>query len=90
MVEDTMDRIYRGFVWSQEQRDLRTTGAEGAKSWSADESFLRCSLWLYGWSKPSEIVLGGIFPERTRIVGSAYFLVQEGLVAGAGTITRPK
>jgi len=87
-IADTMGCIHRGFLWSQGQRRPAQEGPEGTESWNADASFLTCAVWVYAWVEPEEIVLGGIIPERTGVLLSTYFLVREGAVIDAGSVTR--
>jgi hypothetical protein len=86
-IADEIEGLYRGFIWSKDQRN-----AEHAEhsSWQDDKAFLACTIWLYDWSKPHELILGGLPPRKTGIVSSAYILIEGEMVVDAGTLIRSK
>jgi hypothetical protein len=87
LIADAIEGMYRGFLWSKEQRNEEHT--KGA-SWREDRAFLGCVVWLHNWSKPDEIILGGIPPRKTGIVSSAYILIEGEEVVNAGDLLRYK
>ena len=87
LIADAMQRVYRGFLWSKGQRNADHTEQS---TWRDDETFRGCTVWLYGWSKPDEIVLGGIPPRKTGIVSSEYILIEGEAVVDTGGLIRYK
>ncbi|MEI7835658.1 MAG: hypothetical protein WCK05_04510 [Planctomycetota bacterium] len=91
LAEEAMDRVYRGFLWSQQQRgQLSPSAPAGPMSWRKDDLFQKCRAWIYRWDSPDDIIIGGLLPEKTGIIASAYLLVCDGIVADVGSLLRSK
>ena len=87
LIADAMQRVYRGFIWSKGQRNANHVEHS---AWQDDGVFLACTIWLYDWDKPDEIILGGIPPRKTGIVSSAYVLIDGEAAVDTGALSRNK
>lgn len=87
-IAESMETIHRGFTWSHEQLGHRSQDVPIDTHWQTDESFLGCTIWLYCWRRPDEIVIGGVIPCKTGIVASAYFLLQDKVIVDYGCLRR--
>jgi hypothetical protein len=88
--EEQMDRTYERYLRSH----LLTHGngkqrvAEHGE-WKKDVRFSKnCRVWIYAWKDPEEIVLGGMIPEKTGVVVSVYFLVEDERIIDSGPLMR--
>ena len=88
-VARTMDSIYHRFEPRQERQSSTTVSSTQPADWQADDSFLACTLWLYSWNHPQEVVAPGIILSK-RLPGrdSSYFLMQDELAITHGHMTR--
>lgn len=83
LIEDTFDRIYRGYLRTNKQMKPSTGG------WRESKDFMKLELWLYEWNDPVCVYIAGVIPEYTGWARSSYFLVKGDRVIDAGQITRP-
>jgi len=81
-VDDIMERIRRGYMWSARQQSV-------TKYSYNPQDFLHSQLWLYGWNHPASVYVGGVVPRRVKAVHSNYFLIKDGTVIDSGGITCP-
>jgi hypothetical protein len=52
------------------------------QDWSRDRRFLDCEVWIYEWSEPRRIYVGGWLPRRTDVVLSPCLLFRGNLAVG--------
>ena len=80
-IDEDINKIY--YQYLEKLSNQRINVDINKLNWRDSENFLKSEIWFYNLSDPNEIVLGGIFPQKTGIHLIYYFLVDgDGVIFG--------